>query len=320
MADPSRIVVLVNGQARHVAADPGLPDRLRRAVGELGSVVVTGRPDEVEGALHGAGPLDDAIVAICGGDGTGMVALTALTSLQGASSRGRATLPPIALLPAGTVNTIARSLGIRRRPERRLVEIVARLRAGRPPPIHVHATISANDRVGFIFGAGLVSTFFALYDGSAHAGRIWAALQIGRIFVGSFVGSPFATRIMAPVPAKISVDGQPHPLDRVTLFLASTLTSVGLGLEVTYRANEAFANEAFDAFHVVATDLPAARLGPQLPRVLAGRPLRAEHLLDALAREVQLELPPGASTLLDGELFPEHSVTLRAGPRVGFVC
>lgn len=309
MAAPSRIVVLVNARARHAAADPGLAERLRRVVGRLGSVVVTTSADEVPDALASAGPLGDAIVAVCGGDGAGMFALTALLALQGAAS-----LPPVALLPAGTVNTISRSLGVRGRPEALLREMVARLERRIPLHSRPHATIRANERVGFIFGAGLVSTFFALYNQTAGAGRLWAAAQIARIFVGSFVGAPFAAKIMAPLPARITVDGVPSPLDRVSLVLASTLDEVGLGLRVTYRARE-----APDGFHVVATDLPPTRLGPQLPRVLLGRRLGASPLVDALAKDVALELPEGSSTLLDGELFPGNSVRLRAGPRVTFV-
>lgn len=306
---PRRIVLLVNARARHVARDPGLAGRLRRAVGDLGVVLVTSRPDEVQGALATAGPLDDAVVAVCGGDGTGVFALSALRGLSGERA-----LPPVALLPAGTVNTIAKSLGAHGRPEQVLGALVERVRRGQALSARQHTTIVANDRVGFIFGAGLVSNFFALYNDTGTAGRLWAAAQIGRIFVGSFVGSRFAARIIDPVPARLVVDGAPCPLSRVSLLLASTLTDVGLGLKVTYRAGE-----APDAFHVVGTDLPPRRLGPQLPRVLAGRRLRAEPLLDALARDVLLELPEGSSSLLDGELFPGASVRLQVGPRVSFV-
>lgn len=306
---PRRIVVLVNAQARLATRNPGLPDRLRRLVGRTGSVLVTSHAEEVPAALAGAGPLDDAVVAICGGDGTGMFALSALRTLAGGRD-----LPPVALLPAGTVNTIAKSLGMRDRPEQLLGALVDRVARGAPPRSRTHATLVANERVGFIFGAGLVSNFFALYNDSAAAGRLWAAAQVGRIFVGSFVGSRFAARIIAPTPVRLVVDGVPCPLERVSLLLASTLVDVGLGLKVTYRADE-----ALDAFHIVGTDLPPSHLGPQLPRVLTGRRLRAEPLLDTLAREVLLELPEGSKTLLDGELFPGGSVRLQAGPRVTFV-
>lgn len=309
MAAPSRILVLVNARARRVLADPGLADRLRRQVGRHGEVLVTSQVEDLPAALQGAGSLAGTVVAICGGDGAGMYGLSALRAARGAEA-----LPPVALLPAGTVNTIARSLGVRGKPEEVLGRLVERVARGEALRTRAHATLLANERVGFIFGAGLVSTFFALYNDTATAGRLWAALQIGRIFAGSFVGAPFASRIMAPVPARITVDGAPCPLDRVTLLLASTLVDVGLGLKVTYRADE-----APEGFHIVGTDLPATRLGPQLPRVLAGRRLRAEPLLDALAREVLLELPEDASTLLDGELLGAGSVRLRAGPRALFV-
>lgn len=229
MALPARIVVLVNARAHRARKDPALAERLRRIAGDRGRVIVTHAPGEVTDALASAGSLESTIVAICGGDGAGMFGLSALRKLAGEQA-----MPPVALLPAGTVNTVARSMGIRGGPEQVLGGIVRRLDAEERLQSRLHLSLVANERVGFIFGAGLVSSFFTLYNENAAAGRLWAAAQIGRIFAGSFLGSPFAKRIMSPVPARLTVDGKPSALTQVTLLLASTLVDVGLGLKVTY--------------------------------------------------------------------------------------
>ena len=78
-------------------------------------------------------------------------------------------LPRIGFAPGGTVSTVARNWGFRGREAAYAARIVARrrgrLRRGRSKTDAARAaTTSGGDRVGFIFGAGLVASFFDAYD------------------------------------------------------------------------------------------------------------------------------------------------------------
>ncbi|MBI2897078.1 MAG: hypothetical protein HYY06_26205 [Deltaproteobacteria bacterium] len=312
MVPSPSIAVLCNPRARGAARDPMLPDRLRRITGHLGLVKVTWDVEAIPDAVDASRKAGCTVYAVCGGDGASMHVLSALRSCFGSA------MPPVALLPAGTVNTVARRIGVQGNAEAALRRLVAMLESGAQLPLVEHDTLEVGplegpSRVGFIFGAGLVSSFFELYSQANMSGRLWAAAQIGRIFVGSFVGSGFASRVIAPVEATLSIDGEASPLERFTLLLASTLRDVGLGLRVTYRAGSAPGK-----FHIVGTDLPATRLGPQLTRVLRGQRLAAEPLVDAVAGQALLSFGAEARYLLDGELFAAQSVQVRAGPRVRF--
>ena len=69
----------------------------------------------------------------------------------------------------------------------------------------------------------------------------------------------------------------------------------------------------------MATPLGPSRLGPQLPLVLAGRPLLGAGNVDTLARSVELRFGGGeddgdGAYVLDGELLRAERVVVTAGP------
>ena len=247
-------------------------------------------------------------VVLAGGDGSHMAGVTALSrAFSGA-------LPPVALAPCGTVCTVARNFGLRGGARASTERIVQAACSG-AARIERRMTLRVRDgaggeRVGFIFGAGLVARFFEVYDAAPKQGLAAAAVVAARAFAGSFVGSPFARRILDPTRCVVSVDGVAHAGDQWSLLLASVVRDVGLHLLATYRAGE-----AIDRFHVVASGLPARALGPQLPRVLAGRALRGEPRIDTLARSLHLShRTPLGAYVLDGDVFHARDVLVETGP------
>ena len=170
---------------------------------------------------------------------------------------------------------------------------------------------AGGDRVGFIFGAGLVARFFDVYDAGPRQGRIAAAAVAARVFAGSFAGSAFARRVLRRrPPASRSTDARPTRA-RGPCCSASVVRDVGHHFLVTSRAGA-----RDDAFHAVASGLPPRRLGPQLPRVLAGRPLRGEPRVDAVARSLAVRFEGPDRYVLDGEVFTAGAVEVGVGPRL----
>lgn len=250
-----------------------------------------------------------AVLVFAGGDGAYMAGVSALAR----ASRGEA-LPPIALAPGGTVSTIARNWGMAGDEVRWLAGLLdaivkGSVRVTRRPSLRVRDD-RGHERVGFIFGAGLVGRFFELYDARGAGGNAAAARIAARVFAGSFVGSPFARRVLEPSPCTITIDGRPAPFDRVSLLCASVVRDLGLKLRLTYRAGE-----ELERFHTVATPLGPRALGPQMPLVLAGRPLLGQRI-DELVAHLELRFPPGerGAYVLDGDLFRADAITVTAGP------
>jgi hypothetical protein len=261
-------------------------------------------------------------VVLCGGDGSYGAGATALVEAFG----GREA-PLIALAPGGTVGTVARSLGVAASGSP--IDGIARVvHAALSTSTDVFTTptlsIAADDdtRVGFIFGTGLVASFFQLYDPDASRGEgpssgggtAAAAKIVARVFAESFVGGPYAKRVLEPLRCDIDVDGRRLPWPGSSLVVASVLRDLGLGMRVTHRGGEDPKRP-----HAVVSGLPPRALGPRLPRVLRGVPIGAppEPHFDDLVTELTVSFPdsPGPF-VVDGDLRVAYRVTVRAGPRL----
>jgi diacylglycerol kinase family enzyme len=305
-----RVVSIVNRRARALAAGgPLLAELSRRRDGVC--CVETSSLGELDEAVRRLADDPPETVVLAGGDGSYMAGVTALVRTLGPER-----LPAIALAPGGTVSTVARNWGFRGdavKYARRVLDGLAALAARRSaPPTILRPTLRVRgdgERVGFIVGAGLVARFFEVYERAGAPGYAGAARIVGRIFAGSFVRSAFARAILDPQPCMIEVDGARAPFDRVSLACASVVPDLGLSMRVPYRAAE-----SLDRFHVVATPLGPVRLGPQMPLVLAGRPLLGPRV-DTLARAFALRFPAGTGAyVLDGELLRADGVDVTPGP------
>jgi diacylglycerol kinase family enzyme len=189
------------------------------------------------------------------------------------------------------------------------------LRTTRRPTLRVRDTEArAQQRIGFIFGAGLVARFFEVYEREGANGERGAAKIVARIFAGAFVGGRTAKHVLTPQPCHIEVDGERVPFDRASLVAASVIEDLGLHMRLLHRAAE-----RSDRFHFVATPAPPRTLAPQMFRVLSGVPLR-DPKIDTLAKTVTLRFPEGTGAyVLDGELLRSDRVEIEAGPVLRFV-
>ena len=245
-------------------------------------------------------PLDGLVIA--GGDGTLMRVLSAWRR-----SAGTTRLPPLVLLPLGTVNTIAKSWNGALGPW----EILRRYFAGagalsaRPS---LDIGIDDEAYVAATFGSGLISHFFEEYAGHRRRGLGLAATIFIRTFVGSFVQDDYAMRLLAPVRGVLCFDGEVAAFEQFTLLITSVLKNVGLGLQPAYLAGS-----VEHQIHLIATDLDARRLGPQAWRILLGKPLIAPHLVDRLVTEFTVRFSVPTSVVLDGEAIVARTVRVRAG-------
>jgi diacylglycerol kinase family enzyme len=306
--------LIVNRRARRLSAG-ALLDVFRstgRAWGDRVRLVETSSVEDLEGITRTIAEHGDATVVFAGGDGSYMEGVTAL-----ARAFGDRALPKVAFAPGGTVCTVARNWGLRGdhvNYARTLIDAIAndRVTLTRRPTLRVSVREDGPvvTRIGFIVGAGLVSRFFEEYEAAGAPGYGGAAKIVARVFGGSFVGGRLARRILTPVRCTIEIEGVAATFDRTSLFCASVVRNLGLGMRLLYRAGE-----RADRFHVVATPLGPARLGPQMPLVLAGRSLVGPRI-DALVREALLRFPTEDAYVLDGELFRAREIRITPGPEI----
>jgi diacylglycerol kinase (ATP) len=302
----ARVAVVVNRTARHLRREgPLLRAILRgargldvyetRTIADLAPVCARIRASEAE------------TVVFAGGDGSYSAGLTAL-----ARAYEDAALPRIALAPGGTVSTVPRNWGMRGAATRWAERLLAAARTGSGRTVERRTLRVTDDRggdrLGFIFGAGLVARFFEVYDAAPMQGYLGAARIVAPIFVGSFFGGSLARRVLTPVPCTVYVDGARQRASAYSLLAASVVRDLGLHMRVTYRAED-----DAERFHLVGSPLGPLALGPQMPLVLAGRRLRGRHHLDALAREASFAFDAEDAYILDGDRFAAHEVHVAMG-------
>jgi diacylglycerol kinase family enzyme len=120
--------VVVNPHAGKNRRERERVPRFTAAVGADGLVRETGSLEELEALAHEFRARQIEVLAVCGGDGSFFRALSAMVRAY-----GNEPLPRFLPLRAGSMNTIARSVGCRRgSPERVLAHTVSDYRAGRP--------------------------------------------------------------------------------------------------------------------------------------------------------------------------------------------
>jgi diacylglycerol kinase family enzyme len=310
---PAQVDVIVNRCAHHLVGDTRTRWSLLRAARGRATVHETRSLEELGSVARALAERGTDAVILAGGDGSYMAGTTALVAAFGGS------LPRVAFAPGGTVSTVARNWGFRGREASYATRIVRAIADGtarltRRPTLRVRDA-EGGDRVGFIFGAGLVASFFDAYYSGGAVGYGAAASIVARVFAGSFYGGSLASRVLARTPAALAVDGQTVAPRAFSLVAASVVRDLGLHMRVLYRAGE-----RADRFHLVASPLPARALGPQLPRVLLGRRLQGEGHVDVLAAEAELTFERGpGSYVLDGDVFSTSRVRVSTGPMLDYL-
>ena len=308
-----RASVLVNRLAHHLEGEGGLRRVLFDAAEGRATLHETRSKDELAHAVETIAARGADAVLLAGGDGSYMEGTTALSHAFGDA------LPRIGFAPGGTVSTVARNWGFAGSREAYASRIVraacdGTARSTRRPTLRVRDD-RGGDRVGFIFGAGLVAHFFDAYYAGGKLGYASAAALVARVFAGSFYGGKLAARVLAKTPATLVVDGEPTAPRAFSLVAASVVADLGLHMRLLYRAAE-----RTDRFHLVASSLSPRELGPQMPRVLAGRPLRGERHVDTLASRAEITFAePSSRYVLDGDVFPAGRVVVSAGPVLDYL-
>jgi diacylglycerol kinase family enzyme len=310
-----RIDVIVNTTARRYESAPALVNELRAAAHGHAVFHATRDLSELDHVCAAAAHAASDLVVLTGGDGSLMAGTSALARAFGAR------LPKLGFLPAGTAAIVSKNWGIKGDPAALLRRILARgeaLPSERRPTLRVRAETSngVEERVGFIFGTGLVAKFFDLYYADGARGNAGAAKLVARIFAESFVGGGFARQVLDPLPCTIEVDGRALRPEAFSLVCASVVRDVGLHLVVNHRAGE-----DPERPHLVASALPSQRLGWRMPLVLAGRSIGGEDGFDDLVGRFTVRFPgPGDGPyVLDGDILRASAVHVSAGPALDVV-
>ena len=304
------IGILDNPGSRRNRRRAGAAERLRAILGTEGEVLDASTPDELARAVERfrAGGFD--LLGIHGGDGTAHFVLTAF-----ARAYGEAPLPPVALLPGGSMNTVARGTGIRGSAEAVLQRIVARRRAGLHQPTVERDLLTVEPDGGpplrgFLFGTGCVVAFLEAYYAPPGPSPARAALLAARAVLSALVGGRLARTLGRREPVEVLADGERWPKGDYLAVLAGSSPELGLGFRPFARCDE---QPGF--FHAVGVTGSAYRLALAAPRIRLGLPWRRRVAMDAVARDLVLEPLAPLRFTVDGDLYrAERRLRVSTGP------
>jgi len=306
------IGVVVNPHAGMNRRERPRAGRFASILGSDGVVRETGSVDHIDAVVQEFREREIDVLAICGGDGSFFHTLSSLVRCYGGRD-----LPLFLPLRAGSMNTIARSVGCRHgTPERVLTHAASDYRLGRPFETTERHLLGVDGRYfGFTFGAGIIVSFLRLYYRGPHLGPWAAATLLTRVGLSGITRTSLARGLLQHSEADIDCDGERVPHRRFNFIFASTIRDIGLGIKVAYLATR-----KRGYFHLVAGIVRIRDLVIGLRRLRQGWPLDSPLLYDNLAQRVRVEFPRPTHYMIDGDVLDAvTAVEVVTGPRLTII-
>jgi diacylglycerol kinase family enzyme len=302
--------LIVNAGARAARADPDLFGRLAAAL-PPGRAHLTRDLGEVGPALDALRAAGADTLVVVGGDGSVGGTLTELLARWPADA-----LPAVALVPGGTVNTIAHSLGARGAPEALVRDLVSRgPRAQTRRPLVSVVAPGAGPRCGMIFANGVAVRWLRMYYDESPRGVAGAASVVARIAGSALVGGALARRTFEAFEARVEVDGAALAGRSFTVLAAGSVTHIGLGFPAFHTAGSDASR-----FHLAATAAGPARLVAELPALRLGAHGPHSCVAHHSVRRARLCFGAPQPWSLDADLYPPAlELELAASPSLRFL-
>lgn len=300
-----RFVVVANPKSGRFRDDPAALDALYRATSGRGVVLAPTSLPELVQELRQLAEDPPPLLAVAGGDGTVSRVTSALLAVWPHDR-----LPELALLDGGTMNTIARSLGIvRGAPADQLEALLAA-----PQPLRTRRwpLRIGHGRYGWMFGTGIVARYIQAYDEARPKGPADAARVLRDRIVAAALGSE--PTFFAPHRLDVDVDGQRLPLKEWLAVAMGGSHDLGLG----FRPFPGLL-DAPGQLGLFATGSTPLRLSTDLLWIRFQRPVRHPLAFQRVGTHVRLTSPTPILFTLDGDLedAPKR-LDITTGPPITF--
>ncbi len=317
----SGIGVVLNPKSRRNLRDPGAALRLARRLGNHGVLREARSLDELYRIAEDFRRVDIDVLAISGGDGTNHVTLTGFLDVYGGD-----TIPRVALLRGGTMNTVANSVGVRHdKPEGLLGRLIRdhAQRANEPlldverHVMRISPSRGGPPKYGFLFGTGVMHGFLAEYYRAGEPTPLVAAKTLARGIGSALVGGDAIRRMAEPFRGSVELeDGTRWPERDYLAVAAGTIAHVGLSFKPFNRFDE-----RPGAFHALGVHSSAVALVKELPRIHRAQSMRPGRAYEAVSSRIVVR---GAGRrvryTIDGDLHDARDdLTVEIGPRVRLV-
>jgi diacylglycerol kinase (ATP) len=317
------IGVVLNPTSRQNLRDPQAATRLARRLGDHGVVRAARSIDELYRIAEDFRRDDIDVLAISGGDGTNHVTLTGFLDVYAGD-----TMPQVALLRGGTMNTVANSVGVGHgRPEGLLGRLLRDYAQRAIMPLEnverhvmrIEPAGRAGGRAhyGFLFGTGVVAGYLAEYYRDGQPTPLVAAQTLARAIGSAFVGGEMIRRMARPFRGTVTFDeGASWEARDYLAIAAGTIAHIGLNFKPFHRYDE-----RPGCFHVLGIHASPVAFVRELPRIHRCEPMRPGRAYDALSARMIVRSVEGAMKyMIDGDLHEaEGDLAGAVGPRVRLI-
>jgi diacylglycerol kinase family enzyme len=309
------IGIVLNPKSRANLRDPRAARRLRKTLGDHGIVREARSIDELHRIAEDFKRLDIDVLGISGGDGTNHVTLTGFIDVYQGHS-----LPQVAFLRGGTMNTVANSVGVRRgKPDgllRRLLGAYAERSAWPLENVERHV-LRIGDHYGFLFGTGVVYGFLAEYYRDDEPNPLVAAQTLFRGIGSTIVKGPMVKRMAAPFRGSVTLDDGTEWEERDYFSIAGgSIDQIGLNFRPFHRWGE-----REGAFHLLGFTTTPWGFVTQLPRIWQAKAMEPGHAFEATPKSATIRAADGKMRyMIDGDLHETcGELSVSVGPKVRIV-
>lgn len=248
------------------------------------------------------------ILGISGGDGTNNFVLSRFQKVYGEE------LPLLLLLKGGTMNLLESCLGMKGGPEDRLKRCIQQIDKNCLQTVP-HTLLKVNDKMGYIFGNGIIANFMQEYYKGGDPGPKKALQVLMKACCSSVTGGNYYEKLFAPIGAHVQIGDTLLPQSRFMALMAATEKGCGLGFKPFYRARQAQGK-----LHFLAINLSPFELIKNLPRFRAGKKVKNDNLFETLTDKVVINTFHPYYYTLDGEMLNSTTrIELSPGPIVKII-
>lgn len=303
------IGIIVNANAKMVRRGRLSLDLIRQIGSDMVDLRVTKDFNELDTALRDFRREDYPYIAIAGGDGTIHHTVTRAMNIYGEGG-----LPQVLLLKGGTMDNVARSVGLRGSSTEILSRMMMTIRRGREPEERVRGTMKIENRYCSLFGIGFVINFMHECYGGREKGTLQNCKAIGKA-IRHALHEPSVGSLYEGLEAEVTVDGGTLSFTYITAILAGTVEGVGMGFNPLSKSTR-----SPESFHALITGMNGRQILSRILSLKQGWEIRHPLVCDAVAQNLRIEAKARFTYTMDGDFYESSgSCLVTAGPRIRYL-
>lgn len=304
-----KIGIIVNPFAKKIRTGKISPDSVKKFESDHFKIFIPESKIELNNCIKFLKNNKFDYIGILGGDGTIHLTLTGIINFFGEKN-----IPPILLLKGGTMDNIARSVGLKGGTKKVLARASAVINSGSDIPVTTRDTIKIKDSYCFLFGFGAVTSFLnEAYSGSEKGFVRNAAVVLKAVWqaaIGLEKGS-----IFEKTNAEILADGKQIAFKNITAVLSGTVEHIGMGFTPLSRSNE-----KSGTFHSIITAVSPLTVLKNIFSLRKGKKIDHPLNYDNLTSSLKIKSDKPFQYTMDGDLYDSYDVLeVNCGPIVSFL-